>query len=304
MEERKSQTTRLQIENYQLGVERVRSLTPSEAPTPSQKKWLLWNIINVEPERCVEDAESMLRNGQNLSRAPGQVRGMYRNKRVKEFLTSASPDAILVEAPMEGHEMSRCSPMSLACAMLLQDLSGHSHAAAIHYFCGLHNKEQDPVSGSVGIARILIAQLLWLQEFDFAFLTSEWRVALEQGNPQALYKLFEPLIGQLKTATLFCVIDSIALFEGNRWRDNTIALISELLRVAVDCNLQVHFKLLITSSSRSRFVAPLFPQYGLNGVVRLRPDDEDTEVSMRAVRLEIARNHVGKSPSPAGGHRL
>lgn len=282
-------------------MEHVRSLTPTEAPSEVHKKFFLWKIIDVDPERCVEEAGSMLRNGQLPSRAPAQVLKMYRSPRVKDFLRSAASDAVFVEAPMEGHELARCSSMSLACAMLLQDLSGQSPAAAIHYFCGAHNNAKDLVGGGIGIARILIGQLLCLQDFDFAFLSWDWRIALEQGNPRALYGLFEQLVGQLKVTTLFCVIDSITLFEGQQRKDETVALISELLRVAVDCRHLVHMKLLVTSSSRSRSVAPLFRHEGLNGIVRLKLDDEEADVSMRAVRLEIARNGGGHSPSPAGG---
>ena len=297
-EERRSQRTRLQVENYQLGLEHVRSLTPSEAPSEPAKKWFIWKIVDVDPERCIEEAGSMLRNGQTLSHAPAQVLQMYKNNRVKEFLTSAASDAIFVEAPVEGQEMSRCSSMSLACAVLLQDLSSQSHVAAVHYFCGAHNNAHDPVSGGIGIARILIGQLLCLQEFDLTFLDAEWRTALDYGNPHALFRIFEHLIAQLTVQTLFCVIDGITLFEGNQWKDETVALISELLRLVVDCRHPVHLKILVTSSSRSRLVAPLFREEGLRGLVRLRLDSEDADVSMRAVKLEIARNAPRLSPSP------
>ncbi|KAI9683768.1 MAG: hypothetical protein M1822_005958 [Bathelium mastoideum] len=296
-EERRSQTTRLQVENYQLGLEHMRSFTPNEGLSEGTKKWFLWKILDVDPERCIEEAGSMLRTGQGqgLNRVPGQVLKMYKHSRVRGFLTSATSDAILVEALLDGQEITRCSPMSLASAMLLQDVSGYAHAAAIHYFCGAHNSMQDPVSGGIGIARVLVGQLLCLQEFDFAFLNEEWSAALNQGDPHALLQLFEPLIAQLQVSTLFCVIDGINLFEGNTRKDETIALISTLLRVARECRHLVHLKLLVTSAAKSRYVAPMFQQDSLKGVVRLQLDDEEMDVSMKAVRLEIARSGGGPS---------
>ena len=299
-EERRSHTTRLQIENYQLGLGQVRNLTPSEGLPEATKKWFLWKIIDVNPERCIEEAGSMLQSGQRLSHAPAQVLKMYRHDRVRGFLTSAVSDAVFVEAPFEGDEMSRCSPMSLACAMLLQDVTGYSQVAAVHYFCGAHNSIQDPVSGGLGIARILIGQLLCLQEFDYSFLDEEWGLALDQGKPYALLQLFEALISQLRISTIFCVIDAINLFEGNTWRDDAVALISQLLHVVHNCRHLVHFKLLVTSASKSRFIAPMFRQGDSEGLVRLQVGDRDLEVSMRAVKLEIARNRTGLSSEARG----
>lgn len=296
--------TRLRVENYQLGLQHVRSLTPSEAPSEPAMKWFLWNIIDVDPDRCIttctEEKETMLRTGQSLSRAPAHVLMMYRTGRVREFLSTAAPDAIFVEGIMDGQEMSRCSPMSLACAVLLDDLAGPSHVAAIHYFCGLHNNVQDPVSGGRGIARVLIGQLLCLQDFDFTFLTVEWRAALDQGSYEAQLALFKPIISQLRRAVLFCVIDAVTWFEGNTRKEETDALISELIHVAADCEHTAHLKLLITSSSRSRVFASRFQQGGHKGLVRLQLDGGDEDVSMRAVRLEVARHVVRLSPSP--GH--
>lgn len=303
-EERKSQTMSLRVEAYQLGLAQVRSLTPSDEPSQSQKKYFLWAMINVDPERCTEEARSMLRAGQGLTRAPAQVLKMYKNGRVREFLTSAASDAIFVQAILEGQEMSRCSSMSLASALLLQDLSG-PHVAAIHYFCGAHNNAQDSLSGGTGIARVLIGQLLCIREFDFTFLHAEWRAALDQGNQLALFALFEPLIAQLQVTTLFCVIDAITLFEGNTWKDDPPdVLISELIRVATQCRTFVHLKLLVTSSSRSRIVGPQFQQGGHRGLVRLQLGGEEAEVSMKAVKLEVAKNRVRLSPSPGHSPRL
>jgi len=293
----------LRVENYQLGLAQVRSLTPSDEPSQHQKKYFLWSIINVDPERCTEEAKSMLRAGQDLSRAPAQVLKMYKNGRVREFLTTAASDAIFVQAIIDGQEMSRCSSMSLASVMLLQDLSG-PHVAAIHYFCGAHNNAQDSLSGGIGIARVLIGQLLCIQEFDFTFLHAEWRTALSKQNQDALFALFEELIAQLHVTTLFCVIDAITLFEGNTWKDDPPdALVSALIRVATQCRTDVHLKLLVTSSSRSRIVGPQFQQGGHRGLVKLQLDDGESEVSIRAVRLEVAKNRMRLSPSPGRSPR-
>lgn len=246
----------------------------------------------------------MLRAGQGLNHAPAQVLKMYKNKRVRDFLTFAESDAILVQAIIDGEEMSRCSSMSLASALLLQDLSG-PHVAAIHYFCGAHNAPQDPLSGGIGIARVLIGQLLCIQEFDFSFLQEKWRILLDQGNPHALFALFEPLIAQLQVTTLFCVIDAITLLEGDTWKDDPpSALISELIRVATQCPTNVHLKLLVTSSSISRTVGPQFQQGGHNGLVKLQLGYEEAEVSMRSVKLEVAKTRVRLSPSPGHSPRL
>ncbi|PMD37919.1 hypothetical protein L207DRAFT_635367 [Hyaloscypha variabilis F] len=307
-EERKSESTRLLVENYRLGLEHVRSRTPSEVPSePHHRKWFLWKIIEVDPERCVhtclDEADSMLHNGQQQRGAVSHVLKMYKDERVRTFLKSAASDAIFVEATIEGQEMSRCSCMSLACAVLLQDMAHHPHVAAIHYFCGAHNGANDPVGGGIGILRVLVGQLLCLQEFDFTFLDQDLRAALDHENPNALFEVFEQLVSQLRIQTLFCVIDAITLFEGAKRKEETDALISELIHVALECSHFVHLKLLVTSTSKSRVVAPKFQQGGRKGVVRLQLDSADEDMPMRAAKLEVARNRVMLSPSPSRSPR-
>jgi hypothetical protein len=302
-EDHKSQTEKLQVEAYQLGMECVRSLTPMETPSEVHMKYFLWNAIEVNLQTCQEDAAMMLKGGFNVNRAPAQVLRMFKHTRVREFLTSGGSDAILVEAPMDSQdEMARCTATSLACALLLQDLSSQSHAGAIHYFCGRHNYAQDPLSNGIGIIKMLTGQLLCLQqEYDLSFLNPEWRTALESSNPQAFYRLFAFLIEQVNVPVLFIVIDSISLFEGNERRDDTVEAIREIRDIALASSHRVNIKLLLTSSRTSRNVGQLFKPGGL---VKLRLDEDAPEVSLKSVRLEIARNGVGKSPSPGGGHRF
>lgn len=283
------------MENYRLG---SRNLNPSELAGEEGRVYFIWKIVGIDLEACVAEVGLALQRSRTLPRAPAQALQMYRTARVKDFLKSASSDAILVEGSGHDDETSRPSAMGLASAMLLESIVRSPYASGIHYFCGAHNSPQDPLCGAIGIAKSLLGQLLTLQEYDWSFLHQGWMKALEQGSPPHLFALFGQLVPQLKVPTLICVVDSIQLFATGRWEADVISLVRHLLSVAFAVQHRVNMKLLFTSTGRSHSIGSLFKEQGHNGLIRLRQGGEDDDISVNRVRLEINRSGIGHSPSP------
>lgn len=263
-----------------------------------EKRSLLWQTVNIDPEKYADDIQPMTRGDHTMGKAPAYVVQMIKRKRVREFIEFATSDAVFVELTLAGQETARRSPLTLGSAMLLQDVMRTSNTATIHYFCGLHNKSQDPLCGGRGIAKMLIAQLLALpQSYDLSFMDASWWETLELRSREVLFETLARLICQVRAATLFCVIDGASLFETNDHTDDMRALMAELLRVTLDDQHVCHVKLLVTSFKASRRIGPMFEEQGLQGLVKLNADVHQ-DVSRQGLRVEMARYGPNHSPSP------
>jgi hypothetical protein len=103
------------------------------------------------------------------------------------------------------------------------------------------------------LVRSLIVQLLSLQVFDLNFVNSSyWKEGLRTHDLLTLGRLFHRLLEQLTGTIVFCIIDSVSVFETNPWLGELRSILQTLLDTAADQALDVRFKLLATSTTRSR----------------------------------------------------
>lgn len=288
-DERRTQVHQLGVERLAPDVELVRNITPSEAPAGAVREWL-WRIMEADEEKMSADTRSMMRAAQGLDgSAYTQAAKLYRHPQFKSLLRSKESRALLVETETGEYSSERCSPMTLSCSLMLEELWQHQDAASIHYFCGMHNTSTDSLSGGKGMARSLVSQLLRLQEFNFHFLDAQWQDSLEQHELAFMCSLIQLLIRQLQYPVLYCIIDGITLLEGNRWKDEVVEVIWHLVRLVDETDLGTSFKLLVTGLAKSRHIVHLFQKTRSADSIRLRGEDADLDVTLRALRGEVAR---------------
>jgi hypothetical protein len=177
---------------------------------------------------------------------------VLQSSRFKYWVQSRNSDVLVVDGNL-GDGTARYSSMSLLSGMLVQSLRPREPAQVLHFFCGAHNSKSDPVGGPSGLVRSLIVQLLSLQVFDLNFVNSSyWKEGLRTHDLLTLGRLFHRLLEQLTGTIVFCIIDSVSVFETNPWLGELRSILQTLLDTAADQALDVRFKLLATSTTRSR----------------------------------------------------
>jgi hypothetical protein len=166
--------------------------------------------------------------------------------------------------------------MSYLCAEITHLYSSAEPALAISYFCGLHvDSWRNPQANAKGMMVSLIGQLLDAAEkkktvrheieakgFDAAALKElEKKVQKDSTNTSALCRLFSKLLRQLPSGiTLFCLIDTVSIYETTERRSDTMRAIRVLKELVEDESLKVVFKLLLTAPGQSQYAHIYFKE--------------------------------------------
>ncbi|KAJ5221193.1 uncharacterized protein N7469_010080 [Penicillium citrinum] len=119
-------------------------------------------------------------------------------------------------------------------------------------FCGLHeaHSHDSHEAGPNWLIRSLIAQLLLSGvTFNMDFInTRSFAEQIKSHYLQDLCSIFRQLIEQLpNTATVICIIDSIARFEYERWQEDLVDVLQILDMIVQNEYLKPTFKLLLTT---------------------------------------------------------
>ena len=217
------------------------------------------------------DLEHMLRQGRNINiNDQSQALSLLQIQQFQNWIASQHSTVLLVDGNMDS-AVARVSPMSLLCASLVLSVLDHRPAISLHYFCGLHVASNSPLYGPAGLIRSLLMQLLLVSKvihvdgkllnidhtmFNLNFIDNRlYRDDLEAHNIAALCHTFKLLIDQLPMdITVFCIIDSINLYERPEWLDDLVQIVKCLNQITQDTRLQPIFKLLMTSARTSRYV--------------------------------------------------
>lgn len=139
------------------------------------------------------------------------------------------------------------SPLSLFCALLIQNLRRVQRFVSVAFFCGCHPYEDQ--GGPRTLIISLLAQLLQQRtHFDLRFLTYEMAELMEAGDTRAYCSVFGQLVQQMaRDETVFCIIDGANFYERDEEMRHEFA---EVLRFLLDLTKsQTKFKILLTSPS-------------------------------------------------------
>lgn len=249
----------------------------------------LLDMLKVGPESPTIDLRKMLCAGESIDLAARQVaRGLIDGPKFSDWLYKDAPAALFIEGGMTLNSYGRCSSVSLISSDLVDDLQDADPAIPIHFFCGFHTMPRDPLRGPQGMMRSLICQLLRLFTIELDFITRRLRDQLDALDVHGLATCFRKLVKRLPVVTiLFCVIDGISVFERPEWAESCRSAVNSLQELLDDDGKGAVFKLLITSSSRSRYIGPTFPpqcRLTLSGQHSMGRDDPTERELLMATR--------------------
>ena len=179
----------------------------------------------------------------------------------QQWFRAHGSDILIVDG-ME-QEMDAISALSFFVAVLHESLSNMQVAIPLTFFCGLHAKPGDYLEGAQGTMRSLIHQLLSLQwDLDQSFLDLPFLDEIRNHSIASLCTLFRNLLTSVPPTTIFCMIDGISEYEISS-RIHDVNVMMGFLRDLVDeTNKEdsgINFKLLVTSSTASRYARTWFP---------------------------------------------
>ena len=214
------------------------------------------------------DLEHMLRQGRNINiNDQSQALSLLQTQQFQNWIASQHSTVLLVDGNIES-AVARVSPMSLLCASLVLSVLDHRPAVSLHYFCGLHVASNSPLYGPAGLIRSLLMQLLLVSKvidvdgksldldhtmFNLNFINGHLYEDLESHSIAALCHTFKVLIDQLPMdITVFCIIDSINLYERSEWLNDLVQIVNCLNHITQNTRLRPIFKLLMTSARTSR----------------------------------------------------
>ena len=256
----------------------------------------LQQYLDTDSDTATKDLNFVLRQAQSSdARSQSAMYWVLQSPRFKYWVQSLDADVLAVNGNLEDGT-ARYSAMSLLSGILIQSLGQQQSARVLQFFCGAHSARNDPIGGPSGMIRSLVAQLLSLQPLDVGFLDSVyWKEGLQTQNPVTLGRLFHRLLEQLSDVVVFCIIDSISVFETDRWATELQSVLQALLDAVADRQLRLRFKLLVTSTSRNRCLSGIIDERNILNV----PADMGTARPMtdRLVELEMSRDGKERIPS-------
>ncbi|KAL9115249.1 MAG: hypothetical protein Q9227_001043 [Pyrenula ochraceoflavens] len=251
----------------------------------------LLDILGVNAEIQLLDTQRILRASQLPELSISQsAQGIFEKEEFKNWQIIDDSMAIYVEGSPPWASFGRITSLSLISSAVIEHFQGKDPAVPINFFCGLHTSSKDSLRGPQGMMRSLISQVLRLYTVDLDFIsTRHYREQLQSFHVHTLCDCFANIVKRLSMDTvLFCVIDGISHYDTREWTEDYRAVVNCLIDLTGDEQLEPIFKLLISSSSRSRYIRSILPsEYCLS-----LPDAEDDcrsgpterEISMRARR--------------------
>jgi hypothetical protein len=203
-----------------------------------------------------------------------------------KWFTAGKSQGLLVDGNCD---YERISHVSYFMSTFLQSLQKIDGVHTIHFYCGLHDRDSDPLSGTTGIMRSLISQLLALHEFTFVKLTRdqlnqiEYRsnkldpsVKNERAELQVLCKIFCSLVAELPfNFILYCIVDGFSAYETFSKQENLRYVMKKLYSMTTEKKTEAIFKLLICTPDPSRHVKRDFPAQNRLEIPNLGDIDAD-----------------------------
>lgn len=200
--------------------------------------------------------EISLYRGDFDSRTLSRVQSLLQQGRFLRWMKGAYPDLLLILADLPNSGMEKITAVSVFCATLVTSLIRLRHQdVVIHFFCGLHVDPQAPSPGPAGLVRSLIMQMFVYLRRDgylsLQFLNDRAIVqAIEDQDLEILCRTLQSLLDQFEAGTqVFCIIDSITLFDSQEWSTDLQMVLGYLHQTVEDSRLPAIFKVILTSSA-------------------------------------------------------
>lgn len=183
-----------------------------------------------------------------LSRGQDRAEVIMPTPQFRDWLVNASSQELLIHGNSDPLPVS---PLTLFCALLVQNLRGLDRFWTVAFFCGCHPYEE--YGGARTLITSLIAQLLQKRSFDLSFIKHDDVYQMDLGNIRTFCFVFGQLVRQIDPEdTVFCIIDGINFYEGRaELFEDTATTIRFLLDMSLGPTV---FKILLTSPSNTEHV--------------------------------------------------
>ncbi|KAL9622667.1 MAG: hypothetical protein Q9160_002977 [Pyrenula sp. 1 TL-2023] len=274
---------RRQLEAVQFHTVEVRSPQRQRTlPPPSlySRNALIKELrLDINGDSTASDIKQILNVGNaEAYKYQDRARLLSEDTRFREWLTSASSVALLVQG---NQELERISPLSFMAAMLLGSLSQVPGALVLSFFCGMHtyvaeDKVSCPAAGPVAAVRDMLAQLLSLKTradssgslgeelLGLHFLDTPTVNNMQKGRIRPLLKTLATLIESLRSrfTAIFILIDGIEYYESERdYSKDTLRLLKALLELLHVGNFP--------SGDETEYQTPTAKQPTANGFIKV-----------------------------------
>ena len=179
--------------------------------------------------------------------------------------------------------------MTIVCALLAHSLPNET-SSAITYFCGLHTDPADTLGGPRGILRAILAHVIHTYGVPLDFVDSEEYDELQRFDLRRLCILLGVLMKRLPAGVvLFCMIDSISLYEKDEWLEGTYYALKMIGDLTRDPEVSAVFKLLVTSPLASRYVGRYVPEEDLLVLPRDLGRGDGSSINNRQLMMQSRR---------------
>ena len=113
----------------------------------------------------------------------------------RSWLSAATSEVLLINGHSPSSEIDGALP--LISAKVLNTLQVVEPAITVHYFCGLHQAQDDPLTFSKGMMNSMLGQLLHQRKyaFDLSVLTTGQLEELREVDLKDMCNIFGTLIG-------------------------------------------------------------------------------------------------------------
>ncbi len=241
-----------------------RPRTPSTQSVSTEQVVSLLYLLQVEQGHGVRDLDFVLRQGPGYD-AASQSHGamVLEHPNFRRWIVAEQSDLVYVESRLDSSRFGRTSPISYFCANLLQHFKNQAATSTIYFFCGQHEASNDDLKGPRGLVRSLLAQLLqrWPNVPTDPANLDPFNGEHEKVPTEELCRLFEQVLGQVPGhVTITCIIDGIAHFEKDNWKEDYWAVVTMLSNAVLDQNLVARFKVLMTGPIRSMWLQGQVPE--------------------------------------------
>lgn len=274
------------------------------------------DIPDIEGFAVIPDSDwsevSMYR-GDFDSKTQSQVQSLLQQGRFLSWMKGSYPDLLLVLADLPTSGMEKITAVSVFCATLVTSLINlRREDVVLHFFCGLHVDSQGPCPGPKGLVRSLIMQVFTYLRRDHLlsldFLDDRTIVqSIEDQDLDTICQTLQSLVDQFQAGTqVFCVVDSITLFDSEEWASDLKIVLEYLRETVEDSRLPAVFKVMLTSSALcTPEVTDLLTREDKypDRVWSLSSENISVEGDMDDYEMERHLSQVSISPR-SGGHRL
>jgi len=210
----------------------------------------------------------VLRTGFSMSREnQNRSKWLMTNKKISHWFRARRKRTLLVNG---NGTVSRITPMSFFCAMLIKSLASIDSIVVLGHFCGLPHSG-DTVDGvrrseGSGLLRSLLTQLVQQWKFgELTCLSKEDVEKLKRTGPDGSFSmelhLFRTLVAALPAGQpLFVIVDGINYFETGDAKADTKKVVERLNALLDYGNVEALVKIFVTSATRSFEVSKYFEE--------------------------------------------